>query len=167
MGSMSSSKPSIGNYMPTLREGHGSTGNGGGIQQAITVPLGPAKLVDGATYKGVLFVAPADGCQIKRLDLSAAVALAGGTNTLALDNYDASANASRNPLSTATVNPATLTAKEGTRLTLGADANLILDQGDTLSYTLVCGTMTTDGEGYALSAVIIVLTWRCAIILHP
>ena len=32
----------------------------------------------------------------------------------------------------------------------------MMDEGDVLNYTLVCGTMTTDGKGYAVTAVIVV-----------
>jgi hypothetical protein len=160
MGSMDSSnrKKTIGDFFPTLREGHGGLGVAdGGVQMVKTVSLGLPTLVNGATYKGVAFVAPCNGCQIKELHLAAATPIVGGTNTLALDNYDASANASRNPLSTATINPVSLTAREGLKLTRTPTAvNLLMDEGDTLSFTLVVGTQSTPGQGYALTYVIIV-----------
>jgi hypothetical protein len=147
-------KPTIGDYNPVLKEGHHV---GGGIQQAITVPLGPHLLVDGKTYKGVVFVAPCDGCVIKELHASASVAIAGGTDTLAVDNYDKSATTARNVLSTATIDPTSITALQGVQLTLSSTAaNLLMDAGDVLNYTLVCGTMTTDGEGLSLTAIIVV-----------
>lgn len=151
---------SLGDVLPELREASGQSGVASvGVQQAITVPLGPPLLVDGATYKGVAFVAPCDGCFIKKLMLSASVKMAGGTDTLAIDNYDASANAARNVLSTTNINPVNVpaTVLEGDQLTLTTTtANLYMDKGDVLNFTLVCGTMTTDGEGYALTAVIVV-----------
>jgi hypothetical protein len=159
MGSMDSNKKkTIGDFYPVLREGNGGLGvSAGGVQQTKTVSIGLPTLVNGATYRGVLFVAPCDGCQIKEVWLGAATPIVGGTNTLALDNYDASANASRNPLSTATINPVTLTAREGLKLTRTPTAvNLLMDKGDTLSFTLVVGTQSTPGQGYALTYVIIV-----------
>ncbi len=154
MSGIRSVKSSIGDFMPFLREGKTS---GGGVQQIVTVPMGPPLLVDGATYKGVAFVAPCDGCQIKELWYTASVAMAGGTDTLAIDNYDKSASAARNVLSTSNIDPTGVTALKGTQLTLSSTAaNLLMDEGDVLNFTLVCGTMTTDGQGYALSAVVIV-----------
>lgn len=151
---------SLGDAMPNLREGSGQTGIASmGVQQNVTVPLGPPLLVDGATYNGIVFVAPCDGCFIKKLMVSAAVKMAGGTNTLAFDNYDASANAARNVLSTANINPVNVpaAAKEGDELTLTTTvADLYMDKGDVLNFALVCGTMTTDGQGYAVTATIIV-----------
>jgi hypothetical protein len=161
MGSMDSSnkKKTIGDFFPTLREGHGGLGVAdGGVQQTKNIPLGPATpLANGATYRGIIFVAPCDGCQVKRLMIGAATPIVGGTNTLALDNYDASANTSRNPISTANVNPATLTAREGLKLTRTTTAvNLLMDKGDTLSYVLTVGTQSTPGQGYAMTYTIIV-----------
>jgi hypothetical protein len=161
MGSMDTGnkKKTIGDFYPVLREGNGGLGvSAGGVQQTKNIPLGPATpLANGATYRGIIFVAPCDGCQIKVLHLAAAVPIVGGTNTLALDNYDKSAAASRNPLSTANINPVTLTAKKGLKLTRTPTAvNLLMDKGDTLSYTLVVGTQSTPGQGYAMTYVIIV-----------
>jgi len=148
---------SVAEVIPGLREGSGTAGAELGIQRIVSVPLGAPLLVDGTTYKGAAFVAPCGGCYIKELWLSAAVAIAGGTNTLAIDNYDASANSARNVLSTTNVDPTGVTAKEGTKLTLSTTkSNLYMDEGDVLNYTLTCGTMTTDGEGYVLTAIIVV-----------
>lgn len=154
MPAISSNKPTIGDYNPVLKEG---SFVGGGIQQVVTVPLGPNLLVDAKTYKGVVFVAPCDGCIIKELHVTASVAMAGGTDTLAVDNYDKSGTTARNVLSTTNIDPTSITALQGTQLTLSSTAaNLLMDAGDVLNYTLVCGTMTTDGEGYALTAVVVV-----------
>ena len=148
---------SIADVIPQLGESSGGTGPSHGIQRMITVPLGPPLLVDTITYKQAVFVAPCDGCQIKEIWATAAVAMAGGTNTLAIDNYDKSATAARNVLSTTNIDPTTITAKTGLKLTLSATAsNLYMDEGDVLNFTLVCGTMTTDGEGLSLTAIIIV-----------
>jgi hypothetical protein len=151
---------SLGDFTPQLREKSGSTGiASAGVQQVVSVPVGPNLHVDSVTYKGVVFVAPVDGCLIKAMWLSAAVKAAGGTNTLALDNYDASANAARNALSTATIDPTAVptVVKEGDKLTLSAtETNLYMDAGDVLNYTLVAGVQTTQGEGYAVTAIIIV-----------
>lgn len=156
MSALESTPKSIGDFMPALKEG-ASPMFGGGVQQLVSVPMGPPLLVDGATYKGCVFVAPCDNCVIKELHASAAVAAAGGTNTLAFDNYDASANAARNALSTATIDPTSIPAKEGLQLTpTTTAADLRMDAGDVLNYTLVCGTQTTNGEGLVVTAVIIV-----------
>lgn len=146
-------KNDLGSLNPVLQEGHNP--QTGGIQRMVTVPMGPPLVVDGATYKGVVFVAPCNGCQIKELWCSSAVAAAGGTNTLAFDNYDASANAARNALSTANIDPTTIPAKEGLQLTLTAtETDLYMDVGDVLNFTYVTGTQTTNAEGNAVTAVI-------------
>lgn len=139
---------------PMLRVGAGSTGSNGTLQ-VVSARLGPSLLVDGATYKNTVFVAPVDGCRILKGYVTAAVAMAGGTDTLAFDNYDASANAARNVQSATNIDPTGVTAKEGYELTLSTtEANLIMDAGDVLNATLVCGTMSTDGEGYSCTFVI-------------
>jgi len=148
---------SLSTIIPGVGETDGGTGKASvGIQRIVSVPLGPPLLVDGTTYKQAVFVAPCDGCYIKEIWISAAVAIAGGTNTLAVDNYDASANSARNVLSTTNMNPTTVTAKEGKKLTLTSTlSDRIMDEGDVLNATLVCGTMTTDGEGYVMTAIIV------------
>lgn len=148
---------SIADQLPGLREGYGPAGATHGIQRMVSVPIGPPTLVDGATYQHTIFIAPCDGCYIKEIWLTAAVAIAGGTNTLAVDNYDASANSARNVLSTTNMDPTTVTAKEGLKLTLtSTESDLYMDEGDVLNCTLTCGTMTTDGQGYMLQAIIVV-----------
>jgi hypothetical protein len=157
MSALENDKKSVGDFHPALKEGNGPLGQNGGIQQVITVPLGPPLLVDSATYKGVAFIAPCNGCQVKEIWIAASVKIASGTNTLAIDNYDKSATTARNVQSAATIDPDTVTALQGTKLTLSATAgNLIMDEGDVLNYTLVAGTQTTAGQGYALTAIIIV-----------
>lgn len=154
MPGVSGTKQTVGDFNPALKEG---SKVGGGIQQMVTVPMGPPLLVNGTTYNGVAFVAPCDGCLIKELHVSAAVAMAGGTDTLAVDNYDKSGSAARNALSTTNIDPTSIVAKKGTQLTLtSTEANLLMDAGDVLNFTLVCGTMTTAGQGYAITAVVIV-----------
>lgn len=149
-------KSFVGKHFPAAREKGPGTGKPSeAVPHVFTVPVGPALLVDGVTYKQVAFVAPCDGCYLKELWLTAAVAMAGGTNTFAVDNYDKSATTARNALSTTNIDPTTVTAKQGLQLTLTTTlANLVMDEGDVLNFTLVCGTMTTDGEGYALTTVV-------------
>lgn len=146
---------SLAETIPGLLEGSGSVGSKVTIQKNIVVPLGPPLLVDGATYKGVAFIAPCNGCMIKEIWIAAAVAPAGGTNTLNFDNYDASANAAR----AATTEHAVvgLTAKEGTKLTVSTtQSNLLMDEGDVLNFTLVCGTQTVNGEGLTANVIVAV-----------
>lgn len=146
---------SIAELTPNLREGSGYTALG--IQRHVGGPIGAPLLVDGATYKHAIFVAPCNGCQILEGWLTGAVAIAGGTNTFAVDNYDASGDAARNVLSTTNIDPTGVTALEGLKLTLSAtETNLYMDEGDVLNLTLVCGTMTTDGEGYAVTFIVLV-----------
>ena len=148
---------SIADVIPGLEEGSGAAGAALGIQRMVSVPIGPPLLVDSATYKHALFVAPCNGCFIKEILVSAAVAIAGGTNTLAFDNYDASGDSARNALSATNWDPTGVTAKEGSKMTLSSTkSNLYMDEGDVLNCTLVCGTMTTDGEGYVVTAIIVV-----------
>lgn len=149
---------SIGRTFPGVREGSGATGSPPyGFPAVFTHPVGPPLLVDAATYKHALFIAPCNGCRIKELWLSGAVKIAQGTNTIAFERYDASADAGANVLSTATIDPDTITAKEGLQLTLTATAaDLMMDEGDVLWCTLVAGTQSTAGEGYTVTGLVIV-----------
>jgi len=148
---------SIADVIPGLEEGGGKTGATLGIQRMVSAPIGAPLLVDGTTYKHALFVAPCNGCYIKEIWVSAGVAIVGGTNTLAFDNYDASADSARNALAATNWDPTGVTAKEGSVMTLSTTkSNLYMDEGDVLNCTLVCGTMTTDGEGYVVTAIIVV-----------
>jgi hypothetical protein len=145
---------------PGTLENSGAAGRPAlGNQVIFSAPIGPPLLVDGATYKHVLFIAPCDGCNIKELWLSGAVKIGSGTNTIAFEKYDASGNAGANVLSAATIDPDTITAKEGLQHTLTTTlADLVMDEGDTLWCTLVAGTQTTAGEGYCVTGVVIVPT---------
>ena len=158
-GTSTAKVPSLGAFVPGLTEG--TLTRPVGKQVVTTTVLAPtitsAILTDGATYVGIGFIAPANGCYIQSLWLSGTVAIAGGTNTFAASNYDASANSARNVLNAATIDPTVVTALEGYELTLTATiTDRMMDEGDVLSYTLACGTMTTDGKGYAVTAVIVV-----------
>ena len=149
---------SIAYLFPGLREKSSGIGMASvGIQRIFHVPVGPNLLVDGATYVGTVWVAPCDGCFVKEIWGTASVAIVGGTNTFAVDNYDASATAARNLLSAATVSPITyFTQLSGILIPLTATiANRSMDEGDCINYTLVCGTMTTDGQGLGLTIVVV------------
>jgi len=149
--------PSLGMVYPGLEQKSGSIGRGTlGSQTIVSVRLGPAKLIDNTTYKIGLFVAPVDNCYIVDAWLTSVVPAAGGTNTLAISNYDKSATTARNVLSTTNIDPTVLTLNQGLQLTLSTTvASLMMDQGDLLNCTLVTGNpMTTDGEGYVLTVVI-------------
>lgn len=150
----------FGELFPGITESSGGlNGRVYGVQQVVSWMLGRALQVDGTTYLNAAFVAPVNGCFIKELWVSAMVLIAGGTNTLAFDNYDASANAAGNILSTTNVDPVSNPAvvNEGTQLTLTTTLeDRVMDEGDVLSSTLVAGTQTTQGEGYVATAIIIV-----------
>ena len=146
----------FGQIQPGITEGQGSRGPTHGIQRHIAVPIGAPLLVDSATYKHAVFVAPCDGWYIKEMYLAGAVSIGSGTNTLAVDNYDKSGTAARNVLSTTNIDPDTITALQGLKLTLSTTlTNRYMDEGDVLNATLVCGTQTTAGEGYLLTAVLV------------
>ena len=148
----------LGGLIPGIKEKAGlAVTPMNGIQRWVSIPVGPPVLVDSGNYKHAAFVAPCDGCYIKEAWLTGAVKIASGTNTFAVDNYDASANAARNVLSTTNIDPDTITAKEGLKLTLTSTAaDLAMDEGDVLNVNLICGTQTTAGEGYLFQACIIV-----------
>lgn len=109
----------------------------------------PNTLADGTTYKRVVPMGRAG--TIKRISLAANVVMVGGTNTLALAKKKG--GTSVNLLSTATVDPTAKPAAADTAedLTLTSTAaDLVYAAGDCLIATLVCGTMTTDGQNYSL-----------------
>ena len=148
---------SIADFLHGLRENSLSDGKHYGLQRHVTVPLGPPLLVDSATYIGAIFIAPCDGCEVKQLRISGALSIGSGTNTLAFDNYDASANAARNLLAATNFDPDTITAKEGLDCPLSATmSNRMMDEGDVINYTMVIGTQTTAGEGYLAHLVVTV-----------
>ena len=144
----------LGNILPGLREG---ATNPVGVQRWLTVPLGIPTLADGATYNNTIFIAPCNGCVIKELWLTGVVKVASGTNTFAVDNYDISAAAARNVQSATNIDPDTVTAKTGLKLTLSTTLSALrMDEGDVLNTTLVLGTQSTAGQGYSLTACIVV-----------
>jgi hypothetical protein len=149
---------SIGHTFPGIREKTGATGAPAlGFPVTFTARVGNSLLVDGVTYKDVLFIAPCDGCRIKELWATAAIAIAGGTSTLAIQKYDKSATTGVNALSTTNIDPTTVTVTAGFQLTLTTTvANLLMDEGDVLWATLVCGTMTTDGQSFTVGGTVIV-----------
>lgn len=149
---------SVGRTLPNIGEGSGAVGRPPfGWPVHFNVPIGPPLLVDGATYKHALFIAPCDGCRIKELWLTGAIKIGSGTNTIAYEKYDASANAGVNVLSAASIDPDTITATEGLQHSLTTTtADLLMDEGDVLWATLVCGTMTTAGQGYLAAGLVIV-----------
>jgi len=149
---------SLGDVLPGIREGSGYQGPTG-VQQVVSWPIQPPLTVDGVTYKVAAFVAPVNGCWIKEMWLSGMLLAAGGTSTIAFDNYDSSATAAGNILSTTTIDPTAVpaTVNKGTKLTLTTTlADRTMDEGDVLSSTYVCGTQTTNGEGYVATAIIVV-----------
>ena len=150
----------FGELFPGITESSGGlNGRVYGVQQSVSWALTPPLTVDGTTYQVVAFVAPVNGCFIKNIWISGKVKAAGGTSTIAFDNFDASANAAGNVLSTTNVNALTVitTINEGVELTLNTTPeNLVMDEGDVLSSTYVTGTETTNGQGYAATAIIIV-----------
>lgn len=151
--SVTSGKPlSAASYQPIFREGNPSRA---GLQHALTVALGTPTLTNGTTYRGVVFTAPCDGVYINELWVTSGSAMAGGTNTFAVDNYDKSAATARNVLSASTVDPTSFTTKQGVKLTLSStESNLWMDEGDVLNFSLVCGTMSASGAGLALTAIL-------------
>lgn len=153
-----SSIESLGRNIPGVREKSGAVGAPPfGFPVQFQARVGNSLLVDGVTYKDVLFVAPCDGCRIKELWAGAAIAIAGGTNTLAIQKYDKSATTGVNALSTTNIDPTTMTTTQGLQLTLTTTlADLLMDEGDVLWATLVCGTMTTDGQGFTVGGTVIV-----------
>jgi len=107
-------------------------------------------LVDGKTY--VCSIPMRRAGTVKAINVSAHTRMAGGTNTLAFAKKQGSTSVTL--ISTATVDPTAFptaadTAEAATLTSTGAD--LIFAAGDCLKSTLVCGTMTTDGQGYAVA----------------
>lgn len=107
-------------------------------------------LSDGVTY--VCSAPMIRAGTVKAITISAHTRMAGGTNTLALAKKQGGTSVTL--LSTATVDPTAVPSAADTAqaLTLTATgADLIFAAGDCLKATLVDGTMTTDGQGYALT----------------
>jgi len=129
-----------------------------GVQKIVSVPLVTLTAAS-TTYKVGVFTAPSDGWYIKDAWFSDVVAPDYATTTLALDNYDKSAVAARNALSTTNqdIDGAATTLKQGLQLTLSATlANLLMDEGDVLNAVVACGaTQATAGEGLQLTVVLV------------
>lgn len=107
-------------------------------------------LTDGVTY--VLSAPMRRAGTVKAICVSAHTRMAGGTNTLALAKKQGGTSVTL--LSTATVDPTAVPSAADTAqaLTLTATgADLVFAAGDCLKSTLACGTMTTDGQGYAVT----------------
>ncbi len=107
-------------------------------------------LTDGVTY--VVSIPMRRAGTVKAIHACAHTRIAGGTNTLAAAKKQGGTSVTL--LSTATVDPTAFptaadTAEAFTLTATGAD--LIYAAGDCLKFTLVCGTMTTDGQGYAIT----------------
>ena len=128
------------------------------VQKIVSAPL-VTKTAASTTYKVGVFVAPCDGWWIKEAWIAAVVAPDYATSTFALDNYDKSAAAARNELSTTNldIDGSALVAKKGTQLTLTAtDADRYMDEGDVLNATVALGaTEATAGEGLVLTVILL------------
>jgi len=148
-------------HCPDATEKGGPTGfPPEGFLQRFMVPLGPPLLVDGATYKQCVYVAPCDGCYLKEIWTGSLIAPMGGTNTIAISAIDKGGGSARNQLSAATLDP-TLFFKAaagaaGSVLTLSTTyTDRILDEGDLMICTLVVGTESINGEGLLLGVTMI------------
>jgi hypothetical protein len=107
-------------------------------------------LTDGSTNKRLIPIFRA--CTLTKAWLACIVKMVGGTNTLTISKVNAGASVTL--LSTANVDPVTVPAaiNVAQALTLSATpADLNFVAGDNILVTLVCGTMTTDGQDYAVS----------------
>lgn len=107
-------------------------------------------LVDGSTNKRVIPIGRAG--TLKKATVACLVKMVGGTNTLKIEKINAGTSVTL--LSTASVDPVSVPAaiKVSENLTLTATAaDLALVPGDNILITLTCGTMTTDGQDYAVS----------------
>lgn len=120
-------------------------------RQTIALPVaGGGVLTDGATY--VVAIPMRRAGTIKGISLSAGTRMAGGTNTIAAAKKQGATTA--NLLSTTTVDPTAFPTAADTAeaFTLtGTAASLVFAAGDTIKFTVVCGTMTTDGAGYNIA----------------
>ena len=130
-----------------------------GQQRVVTVPLKlstDAKTAASKTYKEALFIAPSDGWYVVDVFLTAVVVPDYASVTLAFENYDKSATTGNNLLSTTNYNVESLTAKQGTQMTLSAtQANREMDEGDVIWTTLTVGaTEVTAGEGISVTLVL-------------
>lgn len=107
-------------------------------------------LADGTTYKRLIPIFRA--CTLTKAWAACVVKMAGGTNTLKVEKVNAGTTTTL--ISTASVDPTAVPAavKVAEALTLTATtADRALVAGDNILITLTCGTMTTDGQDYAVS----------------
>lgn len=118
-------------------------------RETITVNIsGGGIMLDGATY--VCSIPMRRAGVVKAISVSAHAKVVGGTNTVAFAKKNG--GTSVNLISTATIDPTAVpTAVDVAQaLTLTAvAADLAFVAGDCLKVTQVCGTMGTDGHGYA------------------
>ncbi len=151
--------PPLSDVLPGLRERPGGI-PALGAQRIVSVPLWEKTVVDTTSRKVGVWTAPSDGWYVVDVFVSQVVLPAyTGVATLALDNYDKSAAAARNLLSTTTIDlkaAGGFTALKGLQLTLSATlANRMLDEGDFINANIVIGaTEATAGEGIALTLVV-------------
>ena len=126
-----------------------------GLQHVVTVPL-VASTAASTNYVVGAFVAPSDGWYVEDVWYGAQVAPDYASATLAVENYDASANSAKNLLSATNVNLEAVTAKEGTQATLSAtQANRQMDEGDSLIATIAIGaTEAVVGLGIFMTLVL-------------
>lgn len=123
----------------------------------VTLPLGTdAKTAASKAYLSTLWVAPTDGWWVADAFVAAVAVPDYAAVTLAIENYDKSATAGANLLSATNFDMETLTAKQGTQLTLSTTlANRMMDEGDTLWATLTTGaTEVTAGQGISITLVL-------------
>lgn len=130
-----------------------------GPQQVIpvTIPLSTdAKTAASKAYLSLLFTAPSDGWVVEDCFVSAAVVPNYDSTTLALERYDASANAGANLLAATTADLEALTAKEGTQLALSTTlSRRLLDEGDTIWATVTTGANeVAAGQGIGVTLVV-------------
>lgn len=123
-----------------------------GEQRIVAVPLilsTDAKTAASKTYKEALFIAPCDGWYVIDAFVTAVVVPDYASVTLALENYDKSGAAGANLLSATNFDMESLTAKQGTQLTLSTtQSRRQLDEGDVIWSTLTTGASeVAAGEG--------------------
>lgn len=125
----------------------------------LTVPLPlstDAKTAASKAYLANVFTAPCDGCFLAKMYTSAVVPPDYASAVLAVEKYDASANAGSNALAATNFDMESLTAKEGAQLTLTSTESVrVLDEGDTINTTLTTGASeVAAGQGISVTLVI-------------
>lgn len=121
--------------------------------KVVTVDIGPT----GALTNSTVYTSTTPigfPCTVIGITLAAHVAPVGGTNTVAVQK-----NGTTTMLSTATMDPTTLTSLVGKALTLTATpANLTLAATDTIDITYTSGVQTTAANGPVFSIVVVPTT---------